>query len=220
MQLLRFSLVIFLLIVTCTWGASQSFNSGKNRKTYKGLKTTFPHQGIGFKLGDPVAISYRFYLTEKFSFGADFGTVSSSLYNRYYRNQFDSYVDSDTFRTSSASIDYLSHKVRSDLVGEAKFVYQFAVLSPGLQLFVGGGWQWKSTNITYTYLYNNSVIENSPGSFQRRRLTMGPQIVGGMEYSYSKIPVKAFLEMEYYTDVQVDPGWHRFEGGVGLRYIF
>jgi hypothetical protein len=28
------------------------------------------------------------------------------------------------------------------------------------------------------------------------------------------------MEVEFFTDVQADPGWRRFEGGVGLRYVF
>jgi hypothetical protein len=49
---------------------------------------------------------------------------------------------------------------------------------------------------------------------------MGPQIVGGIEYAYFQLPLSAFMEVEFFTDVQADPGWQRFEGGVGLRYIF
>jgi hypothetical protein len=49
---------------------------------------------------------------------------------------------------------------------------------------------------------------------------MGPQVIIGIEYAYFQIPISAFMELEYFMDVQADPGWQRFEGGVGLRYIF
>lgn len=212
--------LLFFVLYECV--QAQSFNSGKNRKTFKGLETQFPHHGLGFKLGDPLAITYRFYVNQQFSFGMDFGAAASGLYNRYFRGKFDSYIHSDTFRTSDASIEYSSHKVKSDLVGEVKFVYHIDVtrLSPGLQLFIGGGWEFKDTSIDYVYVYRNGSIENLPGIFRRKRLTMGPQLTAGIEYGYKKIPVTAFMEIEYYTDIQVDPGWHRFEGGVGLRYAF
>ena len=42
----------------------------------------------------------------------------------------------------------------------------------------------------------------------------------GIEYAYFNIPISAFMELEYFTDIQADPGWSRFEGGVGLRYVF
>jgi hypothetical protein len=211
-----------MLVAFCTFTQAQSFNSGKNRRTFKGIKTQYPHHGLGFKLGDPVAITYKFYGSEKFSFGIDFGAASSGLYNRYFRSRFSTYVRSDTFRTSEASVTYAGHKVRSDLVGEVKFCYHIDAknLAPGLQLYIGGGWEFKNTNIDFTYFYNNASVENRPGSFQRTRLTMGPQIIAGLEYGYTSIPVSAFLEMEYFSDVQVDPGWNRFEGGVGLRYLF
>jgi hypothetical protein len=216
--------LLLSLLMALFWASvsGQSFNSGKNRKTYKGLKAQFPHHGFGFKLGDPFALTYKFYVTEDFSFAADFGSTASGLYNRYFRQKFDEYVESDTFSTSDASINYISHKVNSDLVGEVKFLYHFdtEALSPGFQVYVGAGWEWKNTNISYSYLYTNAVTESEPGQFQRKRLTMGPQLIVGLEYGYLEIPVSAFMELEYYRDVQVDPGSYRFEGGVGLRYIF
>ena len=42
----------------------------------------------------------------------------------------------------------------------------------------------------------------------------------GIEYAYFSLPVSAFMELEYFTDMQTDPGYARIEGGVGLRYIF
>jgi len=213
-----------VLLIGLIWGSGQgqSFNSGKNRKTYKGIRSNFPHHGIGFKLGDPFALTYKFYVTEDFSFAVDFGSAASSLYNRYFREKFDEYAKSDTFKTSDASLKYISHKINSDLTGEVKFLYHFdaKVLSPGIQVYVGGGWEWKDTNISYVYKYTNSGIESNPGQFQRRRLTMGPQLIIGLEYGSFDIPVSAFTELEYYRDVQIDPGSYRLEGGVGLRYIF
>jgi hypothetical protein len=215
------TLLTLVIVISVGYVFAQSFNSGKNRKTYKGIKSTFPHHGLGIKLGDPIAVTYKFYLSRELSFGVDFGKVSSSLYNRYYRDKFSEYIDPDTFRTSTASVDYLSHKAKSDLVGEVKVLYHTVLsnLSQNLQFYIGGGWQWKDTRLDYTYQYNNTSAETF-GTFSRRRLTMGPQMIAGFEYGDFEIPVAAFLEIEYYKDLQIDPGIHRFEGGVGLRYIF
>jgi hypothetical protein len=182
----------------------------------------YPYQGIGFKLGDPFALTYKFYTTEKFAIAIDFGKTASGLYNRYFRGKFTQYAESDTFATSEASLRYLTHTVKSDLTGEVKFLYHFDArkISPGLQAYVGAGWEWKNTQIDYDYLYNNGVDENQFGRFKRSRLTMGPQFVVGIEYAYFQIPVSAFMELEYFTDIQADPGWQRFTGGIGLRYIF
>lgn len=182
----------------------------------------YPYHGLGFKLGDPFAITYKFYASSKFSLAIDFGKTASGLYNRYFRQKFTQYAQSDTFSNNQASLEYLTHKVKSDLIGEVKFLYHVDAkkISPGLQLYLGGGWEWKNTNLQYDYLYNNGFDENNFGRFERHRLTMGPQLVLGIEYAYFQIPVAAFIELEYFTDIQADPGWQRFEGGIGLRYIF
>ena len=109
------------------------------------------------------------------------------------------------------------------MIGEVKLLYHVNVepISPGLQFYLGAGWEWKSTKIQYDYTYMESMGgEKKFGRVNRSRLTMGPQAVAGIEYAYFKIPISAFMELEYFTDIQADPGWSRFEGGVGLRYIF
>jgi hypothetical protein len=184
----------------------------------------YPFQGIGLKLGDPFAITAKYYFSKKMALAADVGKPASSLYSRYFRQEFQNYAIRDTFSTDNASLLYLTHKVKSDLVYEFKVLYHFDAkeISPGLQVYIGGGWQWKTTKIEYDYSY----ISGSPnrpdafGKFQRTRLALGPQGVLGIEYSYFQIPISAFMELEYFTDIQADPGRSRVEGGVGLRYIF
>jgi hypothetical protein len=186
--------------------------------------TRFPFQGVGFKLGDPFAITYKFYASKKLAFVLDAGRPASSLYNRYYREKFDTYAVRDTFSTSEASITPITHKVKSDLIIEAKVLYSIDVtkISQGLQLYIGGGWEWKRTRIQYDYTYTSGNFQNIDqfGRFERSRFTMGPQITMGIEYAYFSIPVSAFMELEYFSDILADPGWTRLEGGVGLRYIF
>jgi hypothetical protein len=188
----------------------------------------YPYHGLGFKLGDPFAITYKYYPSKKFSFAADFGKASSGLYNRYFREKFEGYAGSqkDTL-SDNTSITYSSHLVKSDLVGELKLLYHIdaSKVSPGLQIYVGGGWQWKSTSIKYGYFYNKRTpnggeLVNDFRTTNRQRVTMGPEAVLGIEYAYFQIPISAFMELEYFTDIQADPGWQRFQGGVGLRYIF
>lgn len=235
MQVIK-PVVVFLLLTTFALHCmAQRSTAGKNKNRHsigskkqgklldpKADRGSYPYHSLGIKLGDPFALTYKFYGHEKFSFTIDFGKAGTGLYNRYHRELFSEYAKSDTFSTSEASLQYLTHKVNRDLVGEAKFLYNVngGSISPGLQLYIGAGWEWKSTAIEYNYLYANASSESKPGSFRRERLTMGPQFVAGIEYAYFQIPISAFLELEYFTDVQADPGWHRFEGGVGLRYIF
>ena len=53
----------------------------------------YPYQGIGIRLGDPFAISYKFYPNKNWAFAVDGGKAASGLYNKYYRNAFYSYYD-------------------------------------------------------------------------------------------------------------------------------
>ncbi len=186
-------------------------------------ESRYPYQGIGFKLGDPFALTYKFYANKHFSFAADVGKAASGLYNRYYRDAFVTYLP-DTLNRNQ-TIQYLAHKVTSDWFLETKFLYQWDAekISKGLQLYAGLGWQWRSTTITYDYNFNDrsrNFDEGKFGKFTESRFTYGPVVVLGFEYSYFSLPLSAFIEIEMYTDALIDPGYQRFQGGIGLRYVF
>jgi hypothetical protein len=188
----------------------------------------YPYHGLGLKLGDPFALTYKYYPNKRFSIAVDFGKASSGLYNRYFREKFQGYTqEGEDTLSDNSSLAYSFHHVKSDLIGELKLLYHFEAdkISPGLQVYVGGGWQWKSTRLKYDYFYNRRApgggeLINEFRTFDRQRVTMGPQVVVGIEYAYFQLPISAFMEVEYFTDIQLDPGWQRFEGGVGLRYVF
>lgn len=185
----------------------------------------YPFHGLGVKLGDPFAVTYKYYPDKRLSFALDFGKAASGLYNRYFRERFNAYLMKDTFPSNESSMAYISHRVKSDVIAEAKVLFHMdgKRISDGLQGYAGVGWEWKRTRLVYDYEYipsGNQEPADPFGSFERSIVTMGPQVVLGIEYSYFSIPIAAFMEVEYFTDIQADPGRQRFEGGVGLRYIF
>jgi hypothetical protein len=186
-------------------------------------QSRYPYQGIGIKLGDPFALAYKFYANKNFSFAVDAGTAASGLYNKYYRGAFPSYLP-DTLN-SDQSITYLAHKVTADWFLETKFLYQWDAekISKGLQLYAGAGWQWRNTELEYDYNFNdvsNNQDDGKFGKFTETRFTYGPVLLVGFEYSYFSLPISAFIEVEMFTDALIDPGYQRFQGGVGLRYVF
>lgn len=186
------------------------------------VNSKYPFHTLGFKIGDPFAVSYKFYPQKRWSFALDVGKPASGLYRDYFRDQFGTYLKSDTM-PSESSLSYLAHRVKLDLVVEAKVAYQIDAshISEGLQFYIGGGWEWKKSELVYDYEYNAPLQPSDPfGAFGRTRTAMGPQVMAGVEYAYFAVPVVAFMEVEYFTDIQTDPGWTRFEGGVGLRYVF
>jgi len=184
-------------------------------------RSKYPYQGVGFKLGDPFALTYKIYLSKHFSLAVDVGKASSGLYNRYYHEKFEEDIVNDTLSTG-ASIQYLTNSVKSDWVGELKFLYAIDAkkISPGLQIYAGLGIQAKVTKLEYAYLYTREMMQSTVGSFDRNRFTAGQTTIVGIEYSYFRLPISAFIEMELFTDIVRDPGWQRFQGGIGLRYIF
>jgi hypothetical protein len=183
----------------------------------------YPYQGLGFKLGDPFALTYKFYANKHFAFAADVGKAATGLYNQYYRDAFHTYLP-DTL-SKGQSIQYLAHKALSDLFIETKFLYQWDAdkISKGLQLYAGLGWQWRNTVLEYDYNVSDSrtlANDGKFGKFQETRFTYGPVVALGFEYAYFTLPLSAFIEIELFTDALLDPGYQRFQGGVGLRYVF
>lgn len=178
---------------------------------------------LGVKMGDPFAITYKYYLGERLGIVVDLGKASSGLYNRYYREAFPDFLVTDTLQ-DEAQLTYLTHRVKSDWIAELKFLWHIDVkkITPGLKVYLGVGPEIKGTQLEYQYLYENNGngSGNPVGRFTRRRVTFGPQATAGIEYAHSQVPLSAFMELEFFNDVFADPGWRRFEGGVGLRYIF
>ncbi len=176
--------------------------------------TGFPYHGIGIKVGDPFALTYKYYANKHFAVAADFGRSASGLYSSYYSELF--------YEFQPETSDYYSHKVKADWVGEVKALYQISIekISPGLQLYVGLGWEVRNLKIQYDYFAEDGVVSSKPFQDQYDRLTQGGQGVFGIEYSYFKLPISAFMELEYYYDLVKDPGWAKTQGGVGLRYVF
>lgn len=181
----------------------------------------FPYQGIGIKLGDPFALTYKYYLDKKWGFVLDFGKAASALYSSYYREKFEEYIEADTIPTAGG-IDYLAHQAKLDIVGEVKVLRHFDIekVSPGLRFYLGIGFELKTVQLTYDYLYDDGFNQNKFGRFEQSRFTYGPEFIAGIEYSYFQMPISAFMEVELFTDVGLDPGWTKLQGGVGLRYIF
>lgn len=179
--------------------------------------TGYPYQGIGLKIGDPFAITYKYYPRKNFALAVDFGQSASGLYSKYYSELFDEEIDDP-----DDTLDYYSHKVKSDWVGEVKLLYHIDAekISPGLQIYGGLGWEIRNLTIRYDYIAQTTPSETKFFDSSISRFTQGVEAVVGIEYSYFKLPISAFMELEYYYDLYKDPGWYKIQGGVGLRYIF
>jgi hypothetical protein len=236
MRFIKIALPLILCLVLAFSAYSQRSSSG-SQKTYTKSRTVnkhnpirmshskrkvvcpifedsgFPYHGIGIKVGDPFALTYKYYASKHFAVAADFGRSASGLYSQYYAELFHEFQPETS--------DYYSHKVEGDWVGEVKLMYQMGIekVSPGLQFYVGLGWEIRNLKIRYDYFADEGGLsKNFQDEYER--LTQGVQGVVGIEYSYFKLPISAFMELEYYCDVVEDPGYTKIQGGAGLRYVF
>lgn len=231
------TLAFFALLLCCdqalcqskTYSRNRSLSANRSRPNKASVvcpifdERAYPYQGIGIKLGDPFALTYKFYATRNLAIALDAGKTASGLYTKYYNNAFATYVP-DTL-TANQSMQHLSHKVTKDIFLEGKALYQWDVesLSKGLQFYAGAGWQWRNATIIYDYIVEDNTsggTVSSLGQMTQQRFTYGPVGVLGFEYAYFSIPISAFIEVEWFYDVALDPGYTRFQGGVGLRYVF
>lgn len=173
----------------------------------------YPYQGIGIKIGDPLAITFKFYVSEHFALVADFGRSISSFYDDHYSNLFDTYFP-DT-------LAYSSHETESDWVGELKLLYHINAknVTKGLQFYAGLGWEIRDTKLTYTYT-TKEPAEPATLSSTRKHQTQGIEAIIGAEYAGFDAPISFFLDVELYYDLVKNPGWTKLQGGVGIRYIF
>lgn len=183
-------------------------------------KSRYPYHSLGVKLGDPFAIAYKVYITKNFAVAVDAGTVASGLYYKYHKNIFPGVASK--IPGPNESVRYLNHAVETDFVAEGKMLYQINASRwlQNLQLYTGVGWQWRKLNILYEYFLEEGSDQREINKLNYSRFTFGPTATVGVEYSYSDLPLSAFMEIEGYADVREDPGWMRFQGGAGLRYIF
>lgn len=235
-----FSKTHILIVIGCLWITQVAYGQSKSNRNRNSasLRTNsrpnkasiicpifndklYPYQGIGLKLGDPFALTYKFYASKSLAIAIDAGKTASGLYNEYYRNAFMDYMPDSL--TADETMQHLSHKITSNIFLEGKFLYQWDAdaISNGLHLYAGAGWQWRNANIKYEYLYSEESTGISyTGTLTENRYTYGPVLILGFEYAYFSIPISAFIEIEWFSDVALDPGYSRFQGGVGLRYVF
>lgn len=175
----------------------------------------FPYQGIGIKIGDPFAVTYKLYVSSHLAVGIDAGLGAHGLYKERYGSLFNNFPESDT-------IEYFNHTVDKDTYVAARVSYynQAPAFLKGIDYYVSFGWQFRYVNITYGYNEEIGLSETIFGTFSKQIDYMGPEFGIGVEYSYFDLPLSAFFELYGMYDIINKPEYFKIQGGVGLRYIF
>ena len=180
------------------------------------VASEYPYQGIGIKLGDPFALTYKLYATEMFAVSIDGGLSAHGLYKERYTDLFSTIPGSDT-------LSYINHEVKQDTHLSAKLsIYNFGPkISDKLDYYVSLGWQFRYVRILYGYNETVSLTEEKFGTSTHTLDYNGPEVGLGVEYSYFSLPLSAFVEINgMYDMTHPDPTSIRLQGGIGLRYIF
>lgn len=192
----------------------------KNNKKMKVIcpgftPSEYPYQGIGIKIGDPFAITYKLYATKWFAFSMDGGFASSGLYKSRYKALFATFPEADT-------LTYVNHQVNKDVVFavNVSFYNEGPKFLKGLDYYLSLGWQFRYVDLLYGFVDEVSVTEKVFGTFNKSTDYMGPEIGIGLEYSYFNLPISAFLEVNWMYDIVYEPTFIKFQGGIGLRYVF
>ncbi|MCU0356252.1 MAG: hypothetical protein MUE95_01600 [Cyclobacteriaceae bacterium] len=176
----------------------------------------YPYQGIGIKLGDPMALTFKFYFSERLALEADFGRALSGLYSSYSEGLFDTF-----FSEPSKTFSYDDHAVDKDWTGNLKILYHIPAenLVKSMRAYTGLGWQVRDARINYTYLVT-SQVGTVPETTDVRYQTQGATLTLGVEHNPASSPIVLFAEGVLFYDLDKDPGRMRVQGGVGLRYVF
>ncbi len=176
----------------------------------------YPYQGIGFKIGDPFAITYKLYLSPKFAVSLDGGSAASGLYSEFHKGNFSNLSTTDT-------AFYEAHKINQEIVVQARLVYHQEIFSKsikGLDLIGGFGWQVRDLDIQYEFFTEDQFGVRLNRSLPVNDFTMGPEFMIGVEYAYFNMPVSAFAEVNFFQNLNVPNAKIRLQGGMGLRYVF
>ncbi len=175
----------------------------------------YPYQGIGFRAGDPFALTYKLYATKWLAFSIDGGIAAYGLYKNRYKELYNNSPAADT-------LTYLNHQVEKDWAFSAKvsFYQEGPKFLKGLDIYAGFGWQLRYAEILYGYNEDigNGVVEF--GSTTVNYDYMGPEFHVGLEYAYFDLPITAFLEGTLFYDISLEPAFAKFQFGIGVRYVF
>jgi hypothetical protein len=171
------------------------------------------HQGIGLRLGEPFGITYKRYLPGNAAVEFGIGTAPKDWSKNYYSNSFENRYEDD---------DEVSHKVRNVLYLQGRYLFHNPINADGIEgkfnWYWGPGVVLKSARVEYRYRQEipttNQVLER-----KRTDTDFGPEIIGGVEYTFEDAPVSIFAEMSLFLEL-TDRTTFRLLGGVGARFNF
>ncbi|MEB2781627.1 hypothetical protein U3A58_14615 [Algoriphagus sp. C2-6-M1] len=173
-------------------------------------------RGIGIRLGEPLSITYKDFLSEYISIEGMIGVAGINGAS-YYQKDFESNLpESNAFYISHSAKKGISFNVRSAYHEDITDI--FGITEGYLLAYAGAGIQLRTTKVTYTYRngQNASFLQND----SRTNVDFGPEAFIGAEYYFDDVPISVFGEAGFFLELIDRIGHIKGQGGIGVRYIF
>ncbi len=172
-------------------------------------------QSIGLRIGTPMAITYKRYLSDHRAFEFGLGTTPPGWNDNYYRNSFGDYSRYDGY-------SYNSHNVRSTVFFQARYLFQYEIPIEGM---IGDlGWYWGPGAVlkfaSVDFVYQNRAFPFNVVNDRRTDIDLGPELIAGVEYTFQGVPITLFGEASLMLEFADRPLNLRVFGGIGGRFNF
>ncbi|MFD2200319.1 hypothetical protein [Shivajiella indica] len=173
--------------------------------------------GIGIRLGEPFSITYKKFLDDHIAIEGMFGGAGANSAS-YYQKSFDN-------NRPSPNAFYAGHSTNSILSFNLRGAYHEDItddlsIDQGYILgYFGVGAQLRTAQVDYAYT-DSSLSQNTVFRESRTNIDFGPEAFGGAEYYFDELPMSVFAEVGFFMELLDRFGHFRFQGAIGVRYIF
>lgn len=173
-------------------------------------------RGVGIRLGEPLSITYKDFISEYISIEGMIGVAGINGAS-YYQKDFESNLpESNAF--------YISHNAQRGVSFNVRGAYHeditdvFGITEGYLLAYGGAGIQLRTTKVTYAYAdgQTSSLAKND----SRTNVDFGPEAFVGVEYYFDDVPISIFGEAGFFLELIDRIGNIKGQGGIGVRYIF
>jgi hypothetical protein len=179
--------------------------------------------GLGLRLGDPTGITAKKYFGGNKALEFSVGRTNTwgrdyyydDWYSEWYYEKYPNWRNWKGWRgwdgwrdgfVSSSSVAFQGHYL----------VHKDIPSLSGLRWYVGGGIQARFLTIKYRY-YDDFFRETRD---THTFINLGLDGVGGLEYTFSDVPISVFLDINIYLEMVNRPFLLLGQGGIGGRYNF
>ncbi|MCE7057382.1 hypothetical protein LZF95_22060 [Algoriphagus sp. AGSA1] len=173
-------------------------------------------RGIGIRLGEPLSLTYKDFLTDYISIEGMIGSAGINGASYYQRDFERNLPEPNAFYVSHRANKGVSFNVRSAYHEDITDV--FGITEGYLLAYGGAGIQLRTTRVTYSYTdrLSSSIIKND----NRTNVDFGPEVFIGAEYYFDDVPIALFGEAGFFLELIDRIGHIKGQGGIGVRYIF